>query len=233
MLSNKILRNILLSLFVVMAIGLIYSPIGQCQNWSALPPYNTLWPLWSPALSPVDAKTGLPTPIVTNLFSGTVLPVQPGLTWDPAMAYPWLLYNTPLGMAYYDPVFGIDLWPPVSLIDPTKGIPLPITLPSGYSALAPTGSAWITSTIPVANQFYTSIYPYIPFLTFPIAPGVTLPPAAFPALPFVTPVAPVLPVPPTPIVPTPPTPIVPVPPTPWPITPLVPTLLTPTAILGL
>jgi len=129
-------------------LSLVCSPALQAQNWVALPPYNTLWPLWSPALSPINPSTGLPTPIVTQLTHNTILPVQPGLTWYPQLSYPWLLYNTPAGMAYYDPVNGINLWPPTIFM----ALSLPLTLPPDYANLPPTDPAWITTTVPVANS---------------------------------------------------------------------------------
>ncbi len=100
--------------------------------WTALPPYNTLWPLWSPALSPVDAATGLPVPIVSSLGPSTVLPVQPGLTWNPSLSYPWLLYNTPVGLAYFDPLYGVNFWPPSSFVG-SAGAAVPIGLPDPSS----------------------------------------------------------------------------------------------------
>ncbi len=135
--TKKLIYTLLISL---VALVFAYSPIAQAQNWMALPPYNTLWPLWSPALSPVDAVTGLPTPVVASLTPSTVLPVQPGLTWDPSAANPWLLYNTPLGMVHYDPIGGINLWPPSYLLD-TAGAPLPLNLPLVYDLLPPTDPA--------------------------------------------------------------------------------------------
>jgi hypothetical protein len=127
-------------------------------NWWPLPPYNTLWPLWSPLLSPPNAL-GVPQPIVTSLTPDTILPIQPGLTWDPNLDYPWLLYNTPTGMVYYDPIFGIDLWPP-KYLNPF-GVPLPIDLSliAGWSTLKPTSTAWLTANVPVGNNTYYTTYP--------------------------------------------------------------------------
>ncbi|MEW6382095.1 MAG: hypothetical protein AB1611_21175 [bacterium] len=200
-------------------------PGGSGANWAALPPYNTLWPLWSPALSPISAITGFPTPIVTNLAPSTVLPVQPGLTWDPARLYPWLLYNTPAGMAYYDPLYGINLWPPSYL---TLG---PIALPPNYANLAPTSSLWLSTYVPLANALYLKSLPK--FSSLPSAPVTA--PTVIPPVPPVPPV-PVVPtatlaaVPPVPPVPT--TFIPPVPPVPTTTPPApVPPLLTPTAII--
>lgn len=105
--SNNGWKNIILGIIVLVAFSLISSSAAHGQYWEAMPPYNTLWPLWSPALSPVNATTGLPTPIVTSLSQSTIIPVQPGLTWNPYLPNPWLLYNTPLGLAYYDPLIGV------------------------------------------------------------------------------------------------------------------------------
>lgn len=213
MLSKKVWKNIISILGVIILCGLIYSPAVQSQNWTALPPYNTLWPLWSPALSPVNSLTGLPTPIVTSLTSSTVLPAQPGLTWDPALANPWLLYNTPLGMAYYDPVLGVGLWPPAGFL--SAGTPVPLSLPSGYSTLAPTDPAWLTGTIPLPNQLYTTIYPFFGLLTaFPLPASFTIPTGVTIPIPTTLPALPTLPAGLS-------------------STAVVPTLLTPSAILGL
>ena len=149
-------KIIFLSIICIMALFITQIPVNcpAVINWWPLPPYNTLWPLWSPTLSPPNAL-GTPVPIVSSLTTETVLPVQPGLTWDPNKKYPWLLYNTPLGMAYYDPLFGIDLWPPAYLRDPF-GAPLPIdlSLVKGWSLLNPTSTTWLAATVPVANNVY-------------------------------------------------------------------------------
>ena len=47
---------------------------AEAQLWEPLPPYNLLWPLWSPVLSPPDPVTGEPTPLVDSLYENTVLP---------------------------------------------------------------------------------------------------------------------------------------------------------------
>jgi len=193
MFSKKAGKSFILILAIALFCSLIYASVGECQNWAALPPYNTLWPLWSPALSPVNPATGLPTPVVSNLARTTVLPVQPGLTWDPAKANPWLLYNTPLGLAYYDPLLGVGLWPPAGFIDPATKAPIPLTLPAGYSALAPTDPTWIQTYVPLANQFYSSVYPFFGLLptttpTFTVPTGVTFPiPSTLPTLPTTLP----------------------------------------------
>lgn len=168
MLEKKSFKIIvLLAVLFGMGICLLYSSPAQAVpfnqwNWMPLPPYNTLWPLWSPALSPVNPITLLPDPIVNSLYPSTVLPVQPGLTWDALNKdYPWLLYNTPLGMAYYDPYEGVNMWPPAHLVDPLLGTPLPIdlTLIAGWSTLAPTSTTWLALNVPVANSAYYNTYP--------------------------------------------------------------------------
>ena len=143
------------------AVQAVLLPTAATADWINLPPYNTLWPLWSPPLSPENPLTGLPTPIVSNLRPSTVLPVQPGLTWDPRLDYPWLLYNTPIGMAYYDPYYGVNTWPPKYLQDPITGLPAPIDLSliTGWSTLAPTSTAWLSSNLPVANNAFINAYP--------------------------------------------------------------------------
>lgn len=151
MVVKRIPSYIFLALIGIIAVFFVCSPIAQAQNWMAMPPYNTLWPLWSPALSPVDPVSGLPTPIVTSLTPTTVLPVQPGLTWNPALKNPWLLYNTPLGLAYYDPLLGVNLWPATGLLT-GAGLPKPLTLPANYATLPITSSTWLTTNIPLGNS---------------------------------------------------------------------------------
>ncbi|MGA1863973.1 MAG: hypothetical protein ACMUHX_02810 [bacterium] len=157
-------KNISLkSMIIVFAILIIMTFLGansvHAQYWAAIPPYNTLWPLWSPVLSPVSSKTGVATPLVTSLTPKTLLPVQPALTWDPAIGYPWLLYNSTVGLAYWDMIFGFDSWPPDILINPTTNLPNPITLTGNWAALPPTPFAWGAQWVPVANSAYTT-YPY-------------------------------------------------------------------------
>jgi hypothetical protein len=147
---------------LVSGIFLIRSSSVTAATWQPLPPYNTLWPLWSPVLSPVNPLTALPVPVVSQLTPSTILPVQPGLTWDPRNTYPWLLYNTPFGLCYYDPYYGINQWPPSSLLNPLTGLPAPIDLVALkilYTALAPTSSAWLTANVPTANLYYFNTYP--------------------------------------------------------------------------
>ena len=168
-----IARMKVLFLAVIMIGVVLNSSLAFAQapviNWVALPPYDTLWPLWSPALSPIDPVSGDPTPIVTNLSKGTVLPAQPGLTWDPAWQNPWLLYNTPAGMLFYDPLYGINTWPPDYLVNPVTGLPQKITLPSDYDYLPPTSSSWILNTVPIANSTYLTAYSaYAPPALLPV-----------------------------------------------------------------
>jgi hypothetical protein len=144
---KRTIQKLLFAIIFLGILGFLLSPIIEAQNWKALPPYNTLWPLWPSVLSPKNAITGLPTPIVTNLSKSTVLPVQPGLTWNPSALYPYLLYNTPVGMAYYDPAQGVNLWPPSYLLNATTGLPNPLSLLLGYQYLAPTSAAWLSTNV--------------------------------------------------------------------------------------
>jgi len=161
--SRKKFFSFIIIIFTI--IFLLYIPAAHAQiEWWPLPPYNTLWPLWSPALSPLNAA-GIPVPIVNSLTPQTVLPVQPGLTWDPDLDYPWLLYNTPAGLAYFDPFFGIDLWPPDYLN--ILGIPLPISLPNTWTALNPTSTSWLSAFVPVANNSYYAAFPQFAPLATP------------------------------------------------------------------
>lgn len=146
-----------LIMFMVFCFSFIMTVQAQ-DNWTAMPPYNTLWPLWSTALSPIDAVSGLPTPVVTSLAPKTVLPVQPGLTWNPSLEYPWLLYNTPVGMAYFDPYYGVDFWPAPSLVDAT-GSALPIELPVDYNLLPPTAPLWLQQNVLFSNLYFLRAYP--------------------------------------------------------------------------
>ncbi|MEW5802152.1 MAG: hypothetical protein AB1847_08620 [bacterium] len=158
--------------------GFALSQAAYAQdNWVAMPPYNTLWPLWSPVLSPVDATTGLPTPIVTSLVPTTVLSVEPALTWDPGIEYPWLLYNTTYGMAYFDPLYGVNFWPPSSLLD-SAGAALPLTLPTDYNLLPPTSTAWLQQNVLLANSYFVQSYPSLLFSVAPLPPPVALAVAA-------------------------------------------------------
>lgn len=124
----------------MMAAALIFSPAAQAQNWQALPPYNILWPLWSPILSPPNPVTGVPTPLLTELAWDTILPVQPVLGWNPnsfswpmSITMPWLFYNGPTGVVFFDVLYGLNPWPPSTFIDPATGAPIPITLAPGYT----------------------------------------------------------------------------------------------------
>lgn len=172
MFSYGMRKYVLLIFFILLTWICLCSSNALCQYWTAIPPYNTLWPLWSPALSPIDPVSGIPIPIVTGLTSTTVLPVQPGLTWDPIQQFPWLLYNSPFGsLIFFDTVFGMNPWPPVSYITPVPtfatgpaGVTVPINLPAGFESLPPTDPAWILSTIPLANSYYAAAYKYYSYL---------------------------------------------------------------------
>jgi len=149
--TKRINYNLFISLGLLVLLFFIFAPIVQAQYWTALPPYNTLWPLWSPALSPVDPVTGLPTPIVNNLSLATILPVQPGLTWDPSFNYPWLLYNTPTGLGYFDQLYGFGMWPPLFAT-------FPLTPSPAWPFLPPTSTNWLQSHVTLSNLLYSFLY---------------------------------------------------------------------------
>lgn len=87
---------------------------SYAQYWTALPPYNLLWPLWSPVLSPPDPITDLQSPLITELTISTILPVQPGLAWDTCQLMPWALYNVSEPL-FLDLLSAADIWglPPI------------------------------------------------------------------------------------------------------------------------
>ncbi|MGA1869610.1 MAG: hypothetical protein ACMUJM_13820 [bacterium] len=182
LLKKNLKKILLISCAIIVSIGFILPLTAYAvplvapatPYWVNMPPYNTLWPLWSPSLSPIDPITLAPTPIVSSLTPSTVLPLQPGLTLDPRNSYPYLLYNTPLGMAYYDPFWGVNLWPPSNLLD-TLGNPLPIDLSLilGWSTIAPTSSTWLLANVPVGNSAYYNAYPAYA-TAYEIAAGGTL-----------------------------------------------------------
>jgi len=128
-----------------------------------MPPYNVLWPLWSPALSPINALTGLPTPLLTQLTKNSILPVQPIMAWDPAQSLPWAIYNTPPilggGLTYFSPFYGLNPWPPSYMLNSLTGLPSPIGLPVGYGALPPTDVTAGIDIITLGNIQYLLEYP--------------------------------------------------------------------------
>lgn len=144
--KSFIIFSILLFTFIlIISVYLIFPNAIRAQYWAAIPPYNVLWPLFSPVLSPIDPITGLPTPLVTSLTNNTILPVQPALVFDPCQpnvaGMGFLVYNTPpafgSGLTYWDPYYGLNPWPPSYMLDPITGAPLPIALPTGWSFLVP------------------------------------------------------------------------------------------------
>ena len=157
-------RNIILIMTLIMVLCLFLAGDVMAQGgfttplWVSLPPYNVLWPLWSPGLSPIDPVTGLTTPLLTSLTRNTVLPAQPGLVWDPCQPVPFLLYNTPStfgsGLLYYHEAYGLNPWPPSYMLDPITGAPAPIPLPLAWSLLSPYASGEWEYYVPMANAYY-------------------------------------------------------------------------------
>ena len=168
-------------LFLIFIVGI---PYAQAQYWEALPPYNILWPLWSPLLSPLNTM-GEPVPLLTSLDQTTLLPLQPVLVWDPAQQYPWLLYNMPDAfggaLIYFDTFYGLNVFPPPYLLD-DAGLPLPIPLPLGFGGLPPTGLNEFAPYIPIANYMFSDIY-NVGILTLLTAADIWgLPPSGLPIL---------------------------------------------------
>lgn len=177
--KSRLIKFFLIGLFIITSFCLITN-LCMAQYWTALPPYNVLWPLWSPALSPLGT-TGVPTPLLTSLTNNTILPVQPSLVWDPAYSYFYLLYNyfpSP-GVAqvmYYDPLkVGLlnpfTAWPPSDLITPTVtptglvSVPAPITLPANYpSLLSFDPGLWLDNWVPLSNIAWQTLYGINPAL---------------------------------------------------------------------
>jgi hypothetical protein len=160
--EKRILKIGILAVAFLIAVALIGVPLAQAQYWSAIPPYNLLWPLWSPVFSPLD-PLDLATPLLTELTGNTILPVQPILAWDPAQLFPWLLYNIPSvlggGITYFDPYYGLNPWPPSYLIDPLTGLPASITLPVNFGLLPPTELSDFGPFVTQGNLSYISTYP--------------------------------------------------------------------------
>lgn len=170
---------ILCGFFTVLALPLVPETCSA-QLWQSLPPYNVLWPLWSPVLSPPDPLTGLPKPLVSEITKSTFLPVQPALVWDPRLPFFHLLYNyVPVGgglneLIYFDPSQGIvnpaysfRVWPPSSYLQlaTTAITPAPIPLPANYASLISFDPAqWLNIMVPVVNQAYQSLYGIYPNL---------------------------------------------------------------------
>jgi hypothetical protein len=148
--------------FFLTAVFLTAVPALQAQNWTALPPYNLLWPLWSPVLSPIDATTGVATPLLTSLSAASILPVEPVLAWNKWLEYPWLFYNTPVaaggGLSIYDALWGFNPFPPPGLLTPL-GAPLPTPLPPGFGALEITDPDEWSFLVNAGNLAYGAAFP--------------------------------------------------------------------------
>ena len=145
---------------------MVFSTVSFAQLWQAIPPYNVLWPLWSPVLSPPNPVTGTPTPLVSSLTKTTFLPMQPALVWDPVKTYAYSIYNIPWvlggGLLWFNWLFGLNPFPPSYLVDEVTGAPLPIALPLGYEALPPLDPRDELPNILGGNLTYLFQYP--PFI---------------------------------------------------------------------
>lgn len=164
----------------------------EAQLWEAIPPYNLLWPLWSPVLSPLNPVTGEPTPLVNYLGPNTLLPVQPAFVWNPDLPYFTMLYNSVPYYAgstadptlyYFDPTeaslltsyytsTAFKTWPPSYLdrtIEISPGIfitgPVAINLAPGYETLLSFNPiTWLNYSIPLLNYLWQDLYGVDPYL---------------------------------------------------------------------
>lgn len=160
------IKKILVVIFtIIIAWALISVICAQAQEWAAMPPYNLLWPLWSEVYSPPDPITGIPTPLLNQVTSSSILPVQPIYLWNPygyefpmGFIQPWLLYNSPMGVLYYDTVFGLNPFPPSGLLDPLSGLPSPIALPLNYTSLAIPSLGLALYTFELGNASYLTAF---------------------------------------------------------------------------
>ena len=165
--QKRILFFFTFFLFIAITLsGVFIYSIPQAQNWASLPPYNIMWPLWSPPLVTDFNWDPLvllgTTPIITELSRTTVLPVQPALAWNIGLDHPWAMYNIPLtfggGLAFFDQTYGFNTFPPPSLLDPVTSLPAPVTLPLGWSLYLPTKLKGFEYFIPLANAVYSTRY---------------------------------------------------------------------------
>lgn len=155
---------VIFSIVIILSTVVLATTKIEAQYWTNLPPYNLLWPLWSPPLSPLDPITKSPTPLVSWLDRNTILPVQPAVVWD-NVAFPkgpvWMLYNTPPafggGLLYWTSLYGLNPFPPGYLTTPS-GYPIPNALAPGFSYLLPTKTKHFVSWVQVANLLYSSQY---------------------------------------------------------------------------
>ncbi|MGA1840288.1 MAG: hypothetical protein ACMUIU_06645 [bacterium] len=147
-------------LIVSLAITFVMTQTASAQYWQSMPPYNVLWPLWTEALSPIDAITGLPTPLISSLTSITALPVSPVFVWDTHEIHPWFLYNAPPilggGVYYFDALTGFNTFPPPDHLLP-GGVIVPNTLPAGFEFLIPPFEHVDLLTL-IANNAYISAF---------------------------------------------------------------------------
>lgn len=110
----------------------------------------------------------IPTPLVESLGNDVILPVEPILVWNPNLDYPWFLFNSSIGLMYYDPESGIHNWPPNELLDPVFGTPRPIELPKAWSLLAPTPATYLQTHLSLAQLSYNNYIGNMEFQAGPV-----------------------------------------------------------------
>ena len=64
--SKALVQSVIISVAVILLTICVCANHAQAQYWQALPPYNLLWPLWSPPLESSHHNPS-PVPILTDL----------------------------------------------------------------------------------------------------------------------------------------------------------------------
>ena len=82
------MRNHNWKVFLLFILLVVFFSIdsGICfgQSWTIMPPYNVLWPLWSPVLSPIDTFSQN-FPLLTDIFSNNFFDFFDLNPWPPSL----------------------------------------------------------------------------------------------------------------------------------------------------
>jgi len=98
-------------LIVMMTWAFIMTSSVQAQEW--VNTVEALWPLWEPTYVSPDPVTGLPIALSSFVIRTASEFIPPPLVYSPAYGFPLGLippsvYNNPLRIVYFDPIFGIS-----------------------------------------------------------------------------------------------------------------------------
>jgi hypothetical protein len=177
------LKQLLFCLLILGIVGTFFiNSSALAQYWQAMPPFNVLWPLWVPELSPPDA-TGIPRPIVDTVSATTVLPpgVEPAWVWDFTKDYPYFLYNGPGGLYYWNILTGFNPVPSVGIPAPAPSVltatALDLATVPSYQYLIPSfGTLDFATWALLANLDYAATDSVLAFVGVPytqlLRPGV-------------------------------------------------------------